>query len=215
MKEDNREALRPYIADMLAVDKHILEAIERQQKDNDIREFPNALHLIDRIEAVLRRHVQTLETHLEGFPGGGAAGAVKSAVTGIMGAVAGVYDKVRKDITSRALRDDYTALSLSTISYTMLHATALGLRQGATAEIALRHLKNLTPLVMELNEVIPTVVAKELSSEGYDIETGVAQQAVRNTQEAWRLTSSHGDRAADQVAAGTPTGVGTAGSYTR
>lgn len=215
--KDNREALRPYIADMLAVDKHILEAIERQQKDDDIRQFPNALNLIDRLDDVLRGHVQALETHLEGFPGGGAAGAVKGAVTGVLGALAGVYDKVRKDTASRALRDDYTALSLATISYTMLHTTALGLRQGATAEIALRHLKNLTPLVMELNEVIPPVVAKELSLEGYDIETGLAQQAVRNTQEAWRLTSSQGDRAASQVAAGTPVGSpqGSGGSYTR
>ena len=213
--KDNREALRPYIADMLAVDKHILEAVERQQKDDDIRQFPNALNLIDRLDDVLRRHVQTLETHLEGFPGGGAAGAVKSAVTGALGALAGVYDKVRKDTASRALRDDYTALSLATISYTMLHTTALGLRQGATAEIALRHLKNLTPLIMELAEVVPPVVAKELSLEGYDIETGLAQQAVRNTQEAWKLASAQDEHA--QVVAGIPVGSpqGSGGSYTR
>jgi hypothetical protein len=34
--KDNREALRPYIADMVAVEKHILEAVERQRDDDDI-----------------------------------------------------------------------------------------------------------------------------------------------------------------------------------
>jgi len=182
---DNRETLRPYIADMLAVEKHIVEALERQQKDDDIKQFPNAAQLIERTLGILRTHARTLDTHLESFPGGSAAGAVKEAVTGVLGAIAGMYDKIRKDTASRALRDDYTAISLAAISYTMLHTTALGLRQGATADVALRHLQDLTPLIMELSEVIPTIVLKELSFEGYEIETGLAQQAVRNTQQTW------------------------------
>jgi len=183
---DNRETLRPYIADMLAVEKHIVEALERQQKDDDIKQLPNAAQLIEKTLGILRGQARTLDAHLESFPGGSAAGAVKEAVTGVLGAIAGMYDKIRKDTASRALRDDYTALSLATISYTMLHTTALGLRQGATAEIALRHLQDLTPIIMELSEVIPTIVLKELSFEGYEIETGLAQQAVRNTQQAWQ-----------------------------
>jgi hypothetical protein len=182
---DNRETLRPYIADMLAVEKHIVEALEWQQKDDDIKQFPNAAQLIEKTLGVLRGHARTLDNHLESFPGGSAAGAVKEAVTGVLGAIAGMYDKIRKDTASRALRDDYTALSLATISYTMLHTTALGLRQGATAEVALRHLQDLTPIIMELSEVLPTIVLKELSFEGYEIETGLAQQAVRNTQQTW------------------------------
>jgi len=209
---DNRETLRPYIADMLAVEKHIVEALERQQKDDDIKQFPNAAQLIERTLGVLRGHARNLDSHLESFQGGSAAGAVKEAVTGVLGAIAGMYDKIRKDTASRALRDDYTALSLATISYTMLHTTALGLRQGATADIALRHLQDLTPLIMELSEVIPTIVLKELSFEGYEIETGLAQQAVRNTQQTW----SQGAQA-ETAGAGTPIGhpQGSGGSYTR
>lgn len=213
--KDNREALRPYLADMAAIEKHILEAIERQQKDDDIRQFPEAHQFLDRIAGTLREHVQTLETHLGGFPGGGGASTVKEAVTGVLGAIAGIYDKVRKDTASRALRDDYTALSLATISYSMLYSTALGLRQGTSAEIALHHLKDLTPRIVELSDVIPPVVLKELSFEGYEVETGLAQQAVRNCQEAWSSEHTRHGGASGQVAAGTPTGVGTAGSYVR
>ncbi|HET9211283.1 MAG TPA: hypothetical protein VFR03_12830 [Thermoanaerobaculia bacterium] len=210
---DNRDALRPYLADMAAVEKHILEALERQHKDEDIRQFPNAHQVIDRLMAVLRQHVQTLETHLEGFSGGGAAATVKEAVGGVLGAIAGIYDKVRKDTASRALRDDYTALGMAVISYTMLHTTALGLRQGATAEIALRHLKDLTPLQVELSQIIPGIVLRELSFEGYDVEPGLAQNAVRNTQEAW---SSEHTQGGSSQSAGAPVGhpVGSEGSYT-
>lgn len=183
--KDNREALRPYVADMAAVEKHILEALERQHKDDDFKQFPNALGLVDRIAGTLKRHVEGLETHLESFPGGGVAAAVKETVTGVLGGIAGLYDKVRKDPVSRALRDDYTALSLAAISYTMLHATSLGLRQGTTAEIALNNLKDITPLLVELSQLMPQIVVKELSFEGYDIDATVGTQATRATHEAW------------------------------
>jgi ferritin-like metal-binding protein YciE len=213
MADNNRDALRPYLADMAAVEKHILEALERQHKDDDIRQFPNAHQWLDRTMGILKQHVNGLEDHLKGFPGGGAASTVKEAVTGVLGTIAGLYDKVRKDTASRALRDDYTALSLAVISYTMLHTTALGLRQGASAELALRNLKDLTPLLVELSQIVPHVVLRELSFEGYEVETSLAQNAVRNTQEAWSSEHTSGGKAG----AGAPVGsvTGSAGSYTQ
>ncbi|MEA2560874.1 MAG: hypothetical protein QOH06_2378 [Acidobacteriota bacterium] len=204
--KDNREEIRPYVADMAAVERHILEALERQRKDDTFKDFPQGLGLIDRLAGVLKTHTENLETHLDSMPGGGVAAAVKETVTGVLGGLAGVYDKVRKDKVSRALRDDYTALSLATISYTMLHSTALGLRQGTTAEIALRNLKELTPLIMELSQIIPAVVLKELSFEGYDIDFSLSSQAVRDTQEAWR---------AETTTANAPVGAGGYGGVTR
>jgi len=215
--KDNREALRPYLADMAALDKHIVEALERQQKDDDIKQFPNALQFVNKTLGVLNQNVQALEGQLQGYGGGGAAGAVKETVTGVLGAIAGLYDKVRKDTASRALRDDYTALSLACVSYTMLHTTALGLRQGAVAELALHHLQSLTPLLMELSQIIPPVVLKELSFEGYDIETGLAQQAVKSTQQTWANGAAQETAGVGASSSGTPIGnpQGSGGSYVR
>jgi ferritin-like metal-binding protein YciE len=204
--KDNREEIRPYVADMAAVERHILEALERQHKDDTFKDYPQALGLIDRLAGLLKTHVENLETHLDSLPGGGVAAAVKETVTGVLGGLAGVYDKVRKDKVSRALRDDYTALSLAVISYTMLHSTALGLRQGTTAEIALRNLKELTPILIELSQIIPAVVLKELSFEGYDIDFSLSPQAVRDTQEAWSREST---------TANAPVGAGGYGGVTR
>lgn len=189
--KDNREALRPYIADMAAVEKHILEAVERQREDDDIKQLPDALQLVTRIESTMKNHVQSLNSHLEGYSGGGIAGTLKEAVTGVLGAIAGVYDKVRKDTASRALRDDYTALSLASVSYGMLHTTALGLSQGTVAEVARQHLEEINSIIMDLGLALPRVVLKELSFEGYPIETGVADKATSNLRESWTRAGSH------------------------
>jgi ferritin-like metal-binding protein YciE len=194
--KDNKEALRPYVADMVAVEKHILEAVERQRNDDDIKQFPDALQLVGRLESTLKTHVQTLDSQLEGFSGGGAAGAVKQAVTGVLGAIAGVYDKVRKDTASRALRDDYTALSLASVSYGMLHTTALGLSQGTVAELAKKHLEEINSLIMDLGLTLPRIVLKELSFEGYSIDTGAADLAVKNLEATWRSSAQREKAAA-------------------
>src|SRR3954447_17610104 len=206
--KDNREALRPYVADMVAVEKHILEAVERQRNDDDIKQFPDALQLVGRIETTLKSHVQALDSHLQGYSGGGAAGAVKQAVTGVLGAIAGVYDKVRKDTASRALRDDYTALSLASVSYGMLHTTALGLSQGMVAELARTHLQEINSLIMELGLALPRIVLKELTFEGYSVDAGAAELAVKNLEETWR-NSAQREKAGvsgGNVSAGASTG---------
>jgi hypothetical protein len=207
--KDNREALRPYVADMVAVEKHILEAVERQRNDDDIKEFPDALRLVGRIESVLKSHVQSLDAHLQGYAGGGAAGVLKQAVTGVLGAIAGVYDKVRKDTASRALRDDYTALSLASVSYGMLHATALGLSQGTVAELTKSHLEEINSLIMELGLALPRIVLKELALEGYSVDTGAADLAVKNLEESWRSSAQRekaGVTAGGSVSAGSSSG---------
>lgn len=205
MAKDNREEIRPYVADMAAVERHILEALERQHKDDTFKDYPNALGMVGRIAGVLKTHIEGLEAHLGTLPGGGVAAAVKETVTGVLGGLAGVYDKVRKDKISRALRDDYTALSLAAVSYTMLHSTALGLHQGMTADLALRNLKEITPFLVELSQLIPQVVLKELSFEGYDIDlNSLSPQAVRATQEAW---------SSENMREGAPAGTGLGRSF--
>ena len=83
------------------------------------------------------------------------------------------------------LRDDYTALSLAAISYTMLHTTALALNDQPTAELALRHLKDFTPLITEISRVIPQVVVHELTEDFPTVNMSSATASMRSTQEAW------------------------------
>jgi hypothetical protein len=84
------------------------------------------------------------------------------------------------------LRDDYTALNLATVGYTMLHTTGLALNDQATADLALRHLREYTSIVMEINQVIPSVVVADLREDGGVIDESAVQMAVANTQKVWQ-----------------------------
>jgi ferritin-like metal-binding protein YciE len=188
--KDQQDVLQQYVGDMLALDKHIHEAVRRQRDDEKMQEYGDAHQLVARIEATLDQQISDLEQHLERL-GGSASSPVKEAVTSALGAIAGLYDKVRSNTASKMLRDDYTALNLAAISYTMLHTTGQALHDQTTANLALRHLESLTPLITGINRVMPLVVAYELIDDDVDVDTTVGPEAVRLTQQAWSAETTH------------------------
>jgi len=125
---DNQDILQQYVSDMIALDEHILEAIERQLNDERLGNYPGAREVVSSIKRTLTTQVVGLNQQLKQI-GAEPGGAVKEAVSTIAGVAAGLYDKVRRDPVSKMLRDDYTALSLTSISYTMLHTTGLEQRE--------------------------------------------------------------------------------------
>ncbi|MBV9127450.1 MAG: hypothetical protein JO117_05115 [Verrucomicrobia bacterium] len=178
-------ALRQYVNDMHALDKHILEALERQRDDERVKADPQARELIAQATALFQRHHDAMHSEAERL-GGTVGSAVKEAITGVLGVFAGLYDKVRQDPVSRMLRDDYVAFNMASVSYTMLHTTALAFGDSPLANLTLQHLKELAPLIIRINEIVPNVVASELRDEP-GANAAVAGQAVQNTQAAWRV----------------------------
>lgn len=176
--------LRMYINDMVALEKHILEAVERQQQDERVQKVPECKELVDKIHTILRAHVLTMENH-SAAAGEQFGSTVKDAVSSVAGVVAGLYDKVRKHPVSRLLRDDYTALSLASTAYSMLYTTGLAIRELPIANVALRHLQELTPLVMELSRIIPGAVVRELAEDDPNIDQTILPLAQENTLKAW------------------------------
>jgi ferritin-like metal-binding protein YciE len=187
---ERKDTLQQYVSDMLAVERHILQPLETQNDDKRMQTHPEANRLVSKIESTARGHINGLEQHLATL-GGDAGSPVKSAATTVMGAAAAAIDKVRTDPVSKNLRDDYTALNLAAVSYTMLHTTGLALQDPRTAELAATYLKDYTPLITEINEVIPKVVVRELRDESEIIDTSVAPQAIKRTQEAWGGDNVH------------------------
>jgi hypothetical protein len=176
--------LRMYVNDMLALEKDILEAVGRQRDDERVRMDPGCAALIDRIHTTTRSHVITLENHASAI-GGEPGATIKETVMTLTGALAGLYDKLRKHPVSRMLRDDSTALGLAATAYSMLYTTGLALRDLPVANVALRHLREVTPLVMELSEIIPRIVVKELAQDDSEIDMEVVDLARQNTRAAW------------------------------
>ena len=183
--DKNTETLKTYVNDMVTLQTHILEAVERQSEDARVKSEAQTIELISKVRQTVARQVDDLEKQVERL-GSEATATAKQAVGHVLGVFAGLYDKVRKDPVSRMLRDGYTALNLSSISYTMLHTTGLAYHDQAVADLALAHLQQLTPLIMRYNEIIPNVVTAELQDEGPGIDSAVGGEAIENTQQAWK-----------------------------
>jgi len=187
------DLLQKYVSDMVAVEEHISSAVKRQVKDEKLAKHPSqAARVINNIAQMSERHEGELQTHLHAI-GGDAAKGIKEVTSAALGSIAGLYDKVRSEAVSKMVRDDYTALNLATMGYTMLHTTALALNEQRTAALALRHLQEYTSVVLEINEIVPSVVVADLRENGTLINDNVLLQAVANTQSAWqRHNVDHG-----------------------
>jgi len=183
--ENERHSIQTYVSDMLALERHIAQPLKRQLEMDDTAKYSGAVSVISTVESLTGSHITALEQCLEQL-GGHEASPVKSAWASLLGAGAAAIDSVRKTKVSKNLRDDYTALSLASISYTLLHATSVGLGDTTVADLAKRHLADYARCIMQINQVIPDVVLQELRDDGEAVQTGAAELIRQQTNEIWK-----------------------------
>ncbi len=182
---DDRHSIQTYVSDMLALEQHIAQPLQRQLDMADTTKYPEALRVIGQIKSLTDSHATALKQLLEQL-GGHAASPVKSAWSSLLGVGAAAIDSVRKTKVSKNLRDDYTALNLAAISYTMLHTTAVGLGDTPTAALAQRHLADYARLVMGIVQIMPEVVLEELQDDGEAVHAGAADMIRNQTNDIWK-----------------------------
>jgi len=185
---DEKHTLATYVSDMLALERHIAQPVSHQQQSDEAANVGVARALIDRIASIGQSHITALEGRLKDL-GGNANHPLKAAWAGLLGAGATAVGGARKTKVSKFLRDDHTALSLASISYTMLYTTAVGLGDTATASLAKRHLGDIAPLIMEISDGIPTVVLQELRDDGETVRTEAADTVQRELDEVWHASA--------------------------
>jgi hypothetical protein len=183
------QLIRGYVGEMLAAEKYLYELVKTQTETNAVVRHPETGPVLEPLRGMLERHVERLDSHLSVMGGATAEASVKGAASVLGGKIAGLFEKVRSETASRMLRDAYCALGLVTVSYTMLHSTALALHDRATADLALEHLNDLTPLVVDLSKVVPYVVVNELADTFDGADRTVGPQASNQTHEAWARVS--------------------------
>jgi hypothetical protein len=170
---------------MLALERHIGQPLGRQNQFDDVAKYSAARSLVGDMKQTNDAHIAALEERLAAL-GGDAAMPMKSAWSSVLGAGAAALDSVRKTRVSKSLRDDYTALGLATISYTMLNATALAVGDTQTGAVAKRHLADYAGLIMEIGTEMPEVVLQELRDTGVAVDASAASQAEQDAEDAWR-----------------------------
>lgn len=179
-------ALQESVSEMLAVEEQIGIAIKRQVEDKNASNLdPQVNEIIHHIARQTEKHTKDLEQHLKAI-GGDPAKGIKEMATAALGAIAGWYDKGGTVQGSKMLRDDYTALSLAAMGYTVLHTTGVAVQDHPTAALAMRHMKDYLSIITEITTIMPSVVVAELREDGVVVVESSVQQALRSTLDAWK-----------------------------
>src|SRR5215210_2390886 len=124
VQEKHAQTIADYVGDMVALESHIEEALDRQLTET--QDDPEARAAAQRFHDMVKQHRNTLKD-LQEQVGTTAGNPIIEVGSTLLGKAAGVIDLVRTEGISKSLRDDYAAFSLAAISYSMLHTTSLGL----------------------------------------------------------------------------------------
>ena len=66
---EHQKNLQSYVNDMYSVEKHVLEAVERQAANKEVQQKREAYQVIQQIQGTLRQHVHVLDQHAEQLGG--------------------------------------------------------------------------------------------------------------------------------------------------
>jgi ferritin-like metal-binding protein YciE len=180
---DRKEALNSYITDMLALEEHIETALTGQIQD--LKDDPEFVREIQTIHRTVEHHIADLKGVVDRRNAGGPVDVIKKVGSTVAGLAAGAIDLLRSEGVPKNLRDDYAAFSLATISYVMLHTTALALGEREVSELARQHFIDYAQVVTRLNTVVPEAVVRLLQREGLGAPEAVLSEVNRAVEEGW------------------------------
>ena len=184
---DSKTILQKYVSDMLSLETHIHQAIDKQVKEN--QDDPETSSKFATYAQTIKSHADALHSRLDQL-GGAANSPIKEGVAAVAGFAAGIIDKFRSEEVSKDFRDDFTALNLSLISYQMLHTTALALGDQQTADLAARGARENAGLVMEIQRLVPSIVLRDLKKNHEEVRLSLDETAADETQqlisEVWK-----------------------------
>jgi hypothetical protein len=189
---DRNEAINSYIGDMLALEDHIEKAIRSQLED--LKDYPDVTTELRQIHRTIEHHISDLRGLKERRNIGGVVETVKRAGSAAAGVAAGLIDLVRTEGLPKNLRDDYTAFSLATIGYVMLHTTALSLDDQEVAELAQQSFRDYAHATTRLHAIIPGAVVRFLQEDGLPARSEVVSQVLRTVEEGWNAQSDAAQR---------------------
>lgn len=188
MTRTAEEAIDSYVTDMLALEEHIVTAVQGQLEELK-DEHPAFSAVLRKVEVLATRHVEQLKDVVEAREvsvGGMISGAVKKAGSVVLGVGAAAIDLVRSERVPKNLRDDYTVLALATVGYAMLYTTATSLGDAPVAALASAQHKDYAKATMELHHVIPASVLSLLADEGLTTDDTTLKSINTELDSHWR-----------------------------
>lgn len=182
-------AIADWVGDIVNIESHIEAAMDRQLALKP--ENPEVAQAIQQFHDTVRASKYRAQDY-ENVLGKTKGGGIQETAAELLGKAAGLIDKIRKDTVTKALRDDYVAFNLAAVGYTLLHTTALALRDQKTVEFAEQGLTTYASLVQQVNHILPVATVEELvkNDEVPVSDPGVVGQARATIDRVWTKTSS-------------------------
>jgi Domain of unknown function (DUF892) len=198
---DKDEAINSYLTDMLSLEEHIQKAVQGQLED--LEDYPEVTRDLRQVLRKVEQHISDLKDVSSRRKAEGASDLIKRAGSALLGLGAAAVDLVRNEGLPKNLRDDYTAFSLATIGYLMLHTTALSLEEREIADLARQHFADYAQSVTLLHNLVPGAVVRFLREDGLPVREEVLPEISRTIEEIWHAQSDQTPRAEE-----TSTGLG-------
>ena len=183
VSDKHRKTIADYVGDMVALESHIEEALDRQL--TEVKDDPVALAAVRDFHDMVKQHRDTLKA-MEEQTGKTIGAPIKEVGAALLGKAAGIIDLLRTEGISKSLRDDYAAFSLAAISYSMLHTTATALGDNRVASLAERHLRDHADAIMRINEIMPEVVIRELDKDGHQADNAAVEATRHAVLRSWQ-----------------------------
>lgn len=183
MSKEENISLRKYTEDLHALENHFLKAVKKQKSSSKVKD-EDVIDLLHEMDKIVSGHVKSLGRHVERL-GGEFKADLKTKIASFTGSIAGLIEGAQQDTVSKMIRDDYTAMSMIAIGYTMLHTHALAEEDQILAEMTQNHLTDCTALVTEISKIAPLVVSRDVIHDK-DRAEDIGRKAVENTQHAWK-----------------------------
>lgn len=186
LKTHSEVEIGRHLSDLNASLRHFLTVIESQQSKARDEGALYALTIIDRLHSVISRHYYQASNLCEHYANNYQT-LPKETVSATMGGIVGLFHQMRGDYsTSRAMRDNYAALSTLIASLTSLKT--FGLMHGLVtiSRTAYDMLEDLCPLVIDLCDQLPEIVARDVSqSEGTPYQEEVVARVRNAVRRCW------------------------------
>jgi hypothetical protein len=175
------------LADIRALERYLLEVVELQRAEDALSASEEGSRLVEETKQLLQSHVERVDRHLSHLEG--ARDCLRNSTALMAGAFIGFFSKNRAHEPAKMLRDDYTLLNLASASYLILHTTAVALRDESTAELALTHHRELTPLIADIARALPSTVIRDLTARFGGIDRTAAERTAGVLNELTPITA--------------------------
>lgn len=152
--------VRAYVTGMLDATRGMLGPVRAQLQSEQVDSVPEARWLLERLLRMLVLHADELSEHLRRLGAGSPAETrADSLVTDLMN---DAMQRIEPEPVGKALRNYYTALSLSHAGALMLETDARALGFSSTAALAARHREETLTMLARIRELLPAAVTGEV-----------------------------------------------------